>query len=119
MFIFGQVSFVGLVANVLVVSFIPIAMLLSFVVGLGGMFAPLLVGWLALPLRWLLTYMLDVATMLSRVPHSFRTNTYLSVFDMILCYAAIALLLAWVYYPKNLRWYQKTDTENKGTKRKN
>lgn len=119
MFIFGQVSFVGLAANVLVVTLIPLAMLFSFVAGLVGMLLPLFVGWIALPLRWLLTYMLDVATMLSRVPHSFRTNTYLSVFDMILCYAAIVALLGWLYWPKKSWWHRENVEKNRGTERKN
>lgn len=119
MFIFGQVSLVGLAANVLVVSLIPLAMLLSFVAGLVGMLAPLLVGWIALPLRWLLTYMLDVATLLSKVPHGFRTNAYLSAFDMVLCYATILLLLGWLYRPKRPRWYRPFEKKTEGTERKN
>jgi len=119
MFIFGQVSLMGLVANVLVVSLIPLAMLLSFTAGVTGMLIPLLVGWIALPLRWLLTYMIDVATLLSKVPHGFKTNAYLSVFDMILCYAAMALLLAWLYRPKQPRWYRALEPKNKSTERTN
>lgn len=119
MFIFGQVSLVGLLANVLVVSFIPLAMLLSFIVGLAGAAAPLLVGWLALPLRWLLTYMLDVAALLSKVPNGFRTGMYLTVFDMILCYAAIVLLLAWLYRVKRPRWYDSLKETEQYTQRKN
>jgi competence protein ComEC len=111
MFIFGQVSLVGLAANVLVVSFIPLAMLLSFIVGLAGMIMPLLVGWIALPLKWLLTYMLDVASLLSKVPHGFRTNVYLTVFDMIFCYAAIVFLLAWIYRPRRPHWFDDTTIE--------
>lgn len=119
MFIFGQVSLVGLIANVLVVSFIPLAMLLSFLAGMVGMLAPLLVGWVALPLRWLLTYMLDIATVLSKVPHGFRTNTYLTVFDMLLCYAATLLVIALLYRPKQPRWYKGLDEKTSRTEREN
>lgn len=104
LFIFGQVSLIGLVANVLVATAIPVAMLLCFVAGIAGWFAPLLAGWVAWPAHLLLTYMLDSATALSRIPHTFQTNIYFSVFDMILCYAAIVLVLLALYKPVRQRW---------------
>ena len=104
MFIFGQVSLIGLLANVLVASLIPLAMLLSFIAGLAGMMVPLLAGWLAWPAKLLLTYMLDVATLLSRIPHVFQTNVYLSALDVAFCYGAI-LLLAGLFYRKKRVWF--------------
>ncbi|QQS18797.1 ComEC/Rec2 family competence protein [Candidatus Saccharibacteria bacterium] len=89
MFIFGQVSLVALVANVLVVLFIPIAMLLSFIAGLAGMLIPLASGWVAWPAQLLLTYMLDTASLLARLPHVFQTNVYLSAVDMATCYGLV------------------------------
>lgn len=109
MFIFGQVSLIGLVANVLVVSFIPIAMLLCAVAGLVGMMWPLLVGWVAWPARLLLTYLLDTAGLLSHVPHVFQTNAFLSGFDMVLCYAALLLLLAALHRPRRLFWAERLE----------
>ncbi len=109
MFIFGQVSLIGLVANVLVVSFIPLAMLLCFIAGLAGMALPLLVGWVAWPARLLLTYLLDTAQLLSRVPHIFQTNAFLSGFDMVLCYTALVLLIAALYRPRRRFWAERLD----------
>ncbi|MCA9327023.1 ComEC/Rec2 family competence protein [Candidatus Saccharibacteria bacterium] len=105
MFIFGQVSLVGLLANILVASVIPIAMLLSFVAGIAGMFIPLLAGWFAWPAKLVLTYMLDVANALSRIPHVFQTNVYLSSIDMVLCYGFI-LLLSVALYQKRKTWFE-------------
>lgn len=104
LFIFGQVSLIGLVANVLVATAIPLAMFLCFVAGIAGWLVPLLVGWVAWPAQMLLTYMLDCAVLLSRVPHSFRTNMYLSAFDMILCYAALILIVVAQYRPVRQGW---------------
>lgn len=118
MYIFGQVSLVGLAANMLVASFIPLAMLLSFIVGLVGLWVPLLVGWIALPLRWLLSYMLDVAMLLAKTPHGFLTNRYLTSVDMLLCYTGIVILLAWLYRPKRSAWYAITEAR-KTTEREN
>jgi hypothetical protein len=45
-----------------------VAMLLSAVAGAAGALAPQFAGWLALPARLLLTYMLDIVHMLSNIP---------------------------------------------------
>lgn len=110
MYIFGQVSLVGLIANLLVASVIPLAMLLTFVAGLAGMTLPLLAGWVAWPAKFLLTYMLDTASLLSRLPHIFRTDTYLSAFDMALCYAGIGLF-ALALHRKKKPWFDKILTK--------
>ncbi len=109
MFIFGQVSLIGLLANVLVATVIPLAMLLCFVAGVVGMAVPLLVGWVAWPAQLVLTYMLDVATALSRVPHSFQTNVYITAFDMALCYAALVTILFALYRPARQNWVMMTE----------
>lgn len=53
--IFGKLSVIAPVSNVLVVPFIPISMLLGFVIGVIGMASPILGLWLALPLRAIMT----------------------------------------------------------------
>ena len=93
LYIFGQVSLVGLVANMLVVALIPLGMLLSLVAGLAGMLAGNIAGWFAWPANVLLTYMLDIAQLLSRLPHIFLQNRYLSGVDMVACYSALLLLV--------------------------
>ncbi len=80
---FGQMSFIGLPANVLVVTLVPLGMLLSLIAGLAGMLVSSVAGWLAWPAQLLLTYMLDVAHALARVPHIFVQNLGLSLAEMI------------------------------------
>ncbi|HWT55408.1 MAG TPA: ComEC/Rec2 family competence protein [Candidatus Microsaccharimonas sp.] len=89
---FGQMSFIGLVANVLVVALVPLAMLLTLGAGLAGMFAAPIVGWLAWPARILLTYMLDIATMLSRLPHVFAQNIGFTIWQMLASYVLIGFV---------------------------
>ncbi len=108
MFIFGQVSLIGLLANVLVAFFIPVAMLLSAVAAAAGMLVPLLAGWFAWPAQLVLTYMLDMTALLSRVPHVFKTNVYLSIFDITLCYSLV-LLAVYGLYKKRKSWYLTVD----------
>jgi competence protein ComEC len=88
---FGQMSFIGLVANVLVVALVPLAMLLTLVAGLAGMLIPAFAGWLAWPARILLTYMLDIADMLSRLPHVFAQNLAFPMWQMLAAYALLGV----------------------------
>ena len=105
LFIFGQVSFIGLVANMLIVLLVPLAMALSFIAALAGMFLPLLAGWFAWPAKLLLTYMLDSALLLSRVPHIFQNNTYISAIDMIVCYGLV-LALVFGFRRRPVPWFE-------------
>jgi competence protein ComEC len=97
--IFGQMSRVGLLANVLVVAFIPLAMLLGTVAGLAGMLAGNLAGWFAWPANILLTYMLDVAHVLASLPHVFVVGIGLSLWQMLFLYGCIG-------WPTALLWYK-------------
>lgn len=91
---FGQMSLIGLPANVMVVVLIPLAMLLSLVAGLAGMFLASFASWLALPARILLTYMLDIAHILSHIPHVFIENLSLSTTQMLFLYGLILVVTA-------------------------
>ena len=94
LYIFGEVSLVSLLANLCVIPFIPFAMLLALVAGLAGVLAPALASWLAWPANMLLTYMLDVASILSRVPHAFIERIGFSLPAMLVGYAVLVLLCA-------------------------
>lgn len=111
LFIFGQVSFVGLLANVLVATLIPIAMLLTFIAGVAGMLVPLLAGWFAWPAKILLTYMLDTATILSEIPNVFKSGVYISAVDMIGCYAAI-IVLTLLMHRRRRPWFATLEKQN-------
>lgn len=87
---FGQMSFIGLLANVMVVMLVPLGMLLSLVAGLAGMLVAPVAGWFAWPARILLTYMLDIAHILSRIPHIFVQNLSLPPAEMVAMYVLIA-----------------------------
>lgn len=111
LYIFGQVSFVGLLANVLVATLIPIAMLLTFIAGVAGMVLPLLAGWFAWPAKILLTYMLDTATILSEIPNVFKSGVYISAVDMIGCYAAI-IVLTLLMHRRRRPWFATLEKQN-------
>ena len=57
---FGQFSNVAIIANLLVLPLVPLAMLLTFVAGVGVLIVPSAAGIIGMPAQWLLTYMISV-----------------------------------------------------------
>lgn len=95
---FGQLALIGVIANILVVTLVPLAMLLALVAGLSGMLLAPVAGWLAWPANLLLTYMLDVAGLLSRLPHTFLQKINFSVLTMLATYVLIVSLSGSLWY---------------------
>ena len=92
MYVFGQVSVVSLVANLFVVPFVPMAMLLSVVAGLAGMVVPQVAAIVAWPAKILLDFMLSIASLFSRLPHALA-HTSLVAWQMLALYAIIVALV--------------------------
>jgi competence protein ComEC len=96
--IFGQMSRIGLVANVMVVTLVPLAMLLGLTAGLAGMLSASIAGWLSWPAVLLLNYMLDLAHLLAGLPHVFAQGIGLSLIQMLGLYVGIALTCLSLWY---------------------
>jgi len=94
---FSQLSIVALVANALIVPLVPLAMLLSAAAAGAGAIIPQFAGWLALPARLLLTYMLDVVHMMSSIP-SVLIHRSISLGYMIAIYGIVLALLIVTYH---------------------
>lgn len=92
MLMFGQLSLIGLLANVLVVPLVPLAMLQSAIAALVGMLSPSLAGWVAWPANFLLTYMLDIVRWLSGLPGIFQRRS-ISLTEMLVIYSCIGIIL--------------------------
>jgi ComEC/Rec2-related protein len=103
LFTFGQMSLIGLPANMLVVALVPLAMLLATITGLAGMLVPVISGWIAVPTRVLLNYMLDIAHVLAGLPHIFRENIGLSLAEMLVWYTGLGLFIAALWYKSQTR----------------
>lgn len=104
MFVFGRLSLISLLSNMLIVPIVPLAMALSFVAGLGGMIAPMLSGWVAWPATILMTYMLEIVQLLARLPFA-SIGQKLSITQLLISYCIIAVIL--------LIWWQKSGTSGK------
>jgi len=83
-------------ANVLVVPLVPLAMLLGAAAGVAGMLIPSLVGWIALPARLLLTYILDLVRLLAGIP-SVLVHRSISPAEMSGLYALVAAITIIMY----------------------
>lgn len=101
---FGQMSFIGLAANVLVTTVVPLAMLLGAIAGLVGMLVSPLAGWVSWPAKIVLTYMLDIAHLLGSVPHGFTEGIGFTRTQMLISYAVVLAVVAAMQY--------KTGTKN-------
>lgn len=95
LYMFGQMSLVNLLSNVLITTLVPLAMLLSAIAGLGGMLVSGAVGWVAWPATYLLTYMLDTAHVLAHLPNIFLQDLKLSMNKMIFLYGLV-LTMVWL-----------------------
>ena len=91
---FGVVSHVALIANLLILPLVPLAMLLTCMVGIcAGV--PVLAGLLALPTLWLLRYMVAVAQWLSGLDWA-QTEVNLSWPWLCVMYAGLGLAVWWM-----------------------
>ncbi len=103
LFTFGEMSFVGLLANVLVVSFIPYAMLFGFIAGLAGLLLWPIAGWFAWPAKYVMMYMLDTAHVLANRPGVFTENIWLSLPGVIFIYSTIAAIIFLMSYKERYK----------------
>lgn len=113
LYIFGQMSFVAPLANVLVVALVPLAMLLSLFAGLAGMLIPMFAGWIAWPATLLMTYMLDIAAILSRIPHAFIENIEFALPLLIASYAIVVFMMAITWHKVRQNGIITDNTANK------
>lgn len=94
--IFSEISLVSLIDNILVVLFVPIAMALSAIAGVAGMTLATISGLFSWPAKYLLTYMLDVANILSQVPHALHKVRF-GLIQMIGAYCLIIAISVVLY----------------------
>lgn len=91
---FGLFSNVSLIANLLILPFVPLAMLLVFLIGVfAGL--PIIAGIIALPTQWLLSYMVAVSEWLANQPWA-QTEVTMSWWAVVLAYILLGLAVWWM-----------------------
>lgn len=104
---FGVISHVAIIANMLIVPLVPIAMLLTFIVGIVGLAVPVLSELVGYPVSWLLGYMTNTATFLSELPWA-QTEIEPSPW-MIIGYVVVLLVACvWMQRKTNLSFREKS-----------
>ncbi len=93
---FGVVSNVAIIANLLVVPLVPLAMLLTFIAGLWGMFGVGLTTLIAWPTSTLLEYMVGVARYVSEIEWA-QSELLFPGWVWIVYVAAVSLGCVWMW----------------------
>jgi len=93
---FGQISNVSLIANILILPLVPLAMLLTFVAGLGALIVPASAAIIGKPAQWLLDYMIGVANFLSNLPWAISEVEF-SAFVVGAVYVFILLVCVYLW----------------------
>lgn len=108
-YIFGRISVISPIANLLVIPFIPLAMLLVFMTGVVGMVSPTLALWVAVPARILMSFTVWVVESLAKIPWA-QSALELQWWQMIAVYGVllVATLASWLLYRSRS---QKSKTE--------
>ena len=91
LYIFGQASLISIVSNLVIAPLVPLVMILSLIAGLAGIAMPLTSGWIALPASILLSYILDLVTLFTRVPNALVEKP-ITVIQMIVIYTIVAIV---------------------------
>ncbi len=96
LYVFGRFSTISLISNLIIVPLVPLAMALSFIAGLAGIFVPILAGWIAYPARLVLTFMVDSIRVFALVPSS-SVQISITIFQLCILYGSIfaVMLLLW------------------------
>lgn len=102
---FGQLSNIAIVSNLLVLPLVPLAMLLVFIAGIGGLILPSLAWLIGLPATWLLHYMVTVVEYLASLPWAATNNIKLQIWWVIIYYLIIigVCIYMWRVTKYNLR----------------
>jgi len=70
--IFGELSMISISDTALIVRVPPTEMILTIFAGLGGMFGPLIAGWISWPANLILTFMTDLVSLMAAVPWALK-----------------------------------------------
>lgn len=103
LFIFGRLSVISILANVLVIPVVPFAMLASLVAGIYGMIGPFLFGGvMVLPARLLLEYILSISSFLAKAPYA-NVDFKLNSTQMLVSYGFVigTSVILWLKSRKN------------------
>lgn len=95
-FIFGEYSPLAPLANLLVLPFVPLAMLLTFFAGIGGAILPFMAAAIGFPAFAVLTYMTTVTEKLAGLPWASGSLSF-GIGGLVLCYALLIGICIYIW----------------------
>lgn len=99
---FGQFSNVAIIANVLILPLVPLAMLSTFITGIGAMILPGLASVIGLPVTWLLHYMTSVAQYVAHVPWA-QSEVTIDWRGAVIFYAILIIACLYMWHKTGLK----------------
>lgn len=94
---FGTVSNIAIIANLLVVPFVPLAMLLTFLCGIGVMLHMPFLSVISIPTTWLLGYMTHVASFVASLSWA-QSSIVISPWLWLFYAIALLVICLWMHY---------------------
>jgi len=91
---FGVISNVALIANMLILPFVPLAMLLTFMSGV-MVFVPIIGALIAIPTTWLLGYMIQVTNWTAGFEWA-QMEVSINLWQCVVLYVALILAMIWM-----------------------
>ena len=91
---FGVISNVALIANMLILPFVPLAMLLTFMSGV-MVFVPMIGALIATPTTWLLGYMIQVTNWTAGFEWA-QMEVSINLWQCAALYVALILAMIWM-----------------------
>lgn len=107
---FGQFSNVAIIANLLVLPFVPLAMLLTFVAGVAALIIPPLAGIAGFPAFLLLGYMTKTAMYLGSLPWAQTVMTMTPV-TLGVYYVVLVAICGYIWHVTKFNFVGRTVTE--------
>lgn len=98
---FGYVSNVAIVANLLILPLVPLAMLLTFIAGIGTLILPAAAVIIGMPATLLLHYMTSIAEYMASLPWA-KTEINISGWQVLLMYVGILGLGLYMWWRTRL-----------------
>jgi competence protein ComEC len=101
MYSFGVISNVAIVANLLILPLVPLAMLLTFIAGIGGLLVPSFANIVGLPAEMLLSYMTQTAQYIANIPWA-QSEITLQIWQVIGMYILLILACFYMQYKTHM-----------------
>lgn len=102
---FGQLSNVAIFTNMLVLPLVPLAMLLTFIAGVGTLVFPALAWLVGKPAEWLLGYMVWVTKLFADLPWA-QTTIAAPWWMIVVAYGAIVAIFLYMWRATRLQFRQ-------------